>query len=207
MGGIPSQRLGRDDSDEQSLDVWARVQRVQAGDMEAFGPIYSLYVGKIFRYVLFRVGNRPLAEDLTSETFAKALRSIGSFTWQGRDFGAWLNTIARNLIADHFKSGRYRLEVTLGDVCADAGETSDDRVYMQPEASTLESMDSAALLKLVAGLKGDQRLCIELRFLRQLSVAETAEAMGKNQGAIKALTYRAMRSLTRVGGSALAVSS
>src|SRR4029450_9068296 len=61
-------------------------------------------------------GNRQLAEDLTADTFLRALKRIGSFTWQGRDPGAWLVTIARNLVADHFKSGRYRLEVTTGDV-------------------------------------------------------------------------------------------
>jgi RNA polymerase sigma-70 factor (ECF subfamily) len=70
----------------------------------------------VFRFVYFRVGNRQLAEDLTSDTFLRALKRIGSFTWQGRDLGAWLVTIARNLVADHFKSGRYRLEVTTGDV-------------------------------------------------------------------------------------------
>ena len=68
------------------------------------------------RYIYFRVGSHPLAEDLTSETFLRALRRITDFTWQGRDFGAWLVTIARNLVADHFKSGRYRLEITTGEV-------------------------------------------------------------------------------------------
>jgi RNA polymerase sigma-70 factor (ECF subfamily) len=92
------------------------VERAQAGEAEAFGLLYDRYFDTVFRFVYFRVGNRQLAEDLTSDTFLRALKRIGSFTWQGRDLGAWLVTIARNLVADHFKSGRYRLEITTGDV-------------------------------------------------------------------------------------------
>ena len=66
----------------------------------------------VFRYVLFRVGDRELAEDVTSETFLRALRRIASVSYQGRDVGAWFVTIARNLVLDHVKSSRFRLEVT-----------------------------------------------------------------------------------------------
>src|SRR6185312_1266836 len=59
------------------------------GDPEAFGALYDRYVDLVYRYVYYRVGTRALAEDLTSETFLRALRRITSFTWQGRDIGAW----------------------------------------------------------------------------------------------------------------------
>ena len=81
------------------------VARSQAGEPEAFGLLYDRYVDLVYRYIYYRVGSPTLAEDLVSETFLRALRRIDSFTWQGRDFAAWLVTIARNLIADHFKSG------------------------------------------------------------------------------------------------------
>ncbi len=96
--------------------AFALVQRAQAGDADAFGELYDRYVDLVYRYVYYRVASQQLAEDLTSETFLRALRRIGSFTWQGRDVGAWFVTIARNLIADHYKSGRYRLELTTDDV-------------------------------------------------------------------------------------------
>lgn len=65
----------------------------------------------MFRFVVVRVGgDRPLAEDITSETFLRALRGISSARDQGRDVGAWLHVIARNLVADHVKSSRYRRE-------------------------------------------------------------------------------------------------
>ena len=81
------------------------------GDAEAYGQLYDHYVSGVFRFIYYRVSSQQLAEDLTSETFVRALRAIQRFNWQGKDFGAWLTTIARNLVADHFKSSRARLEI------------------------------------------------------------------------------------------------
>ncbi|MEW2381047.1 ECF subfamily RNA polymerase sigma factor, BldN family [Micromonospora sp. NPDC047707] len=190
--GFPS----RPDPSDPATEVWALVERAQAGEAEAFGLIYDRYVDTVFRFVYFRVGNRQLAEDLTSDTFLRALKRIGSFTWQGRDLGAWLVTIARNLVADHFKSGRYRLEVTTGDVL-DA-DREDRGPEGSPEAAVVEHITNVALLSAVKQLNPEQQECIVLRFLQGFSVAETARAMGKNEGAIKALQYRAVRALARL---------
>ena len=97
-------------------EIKALVLRAREGEAEAFGALYDRYVELVYRYVYYRVGSHPLAEDLTSETFLRALRRLGSFTWQGKDVGAWFVTIARNLVADHYKSSRYRLELTTDDV-------------------------------------------------------------------------------------------
>ncbi|MFC4019626.1 ECF subfamily RNA polymerase sigma factor, BldN family [Micromonospora sp. GCM10011542] len=190
--GFPS----RPDPSDPATEVWTLVERAQAGEAEAFGLIYDRYVDTVFRFVYFRVGNRQLAEDLTSDTFLRALKRIGSFTWQGRDLGAWLVTIARNLVADHFKSGRYRLEVTTGDVL-DA-DREDRGPEGSPEAAVVEHITNVALLTAVKQLNPEQQECIVLRFLQGFSVAETARAMGKNEGAIKALQYRAVRALARL---------
>jgi RNA polymerase sigma-70 factor (ECF subfamily) len=168
------------------------VERAQTGDAEAFGELYDRYVDQVYRYIVYRVGSTQLAEDLTSETFLRALRRIGSFTWQGRDVGAWFVTIARNLIADHYKSGRYRLEMTTDDVSSSAPAISG------PEAEVLESMQNKVLLEAIKKLNAEQQECVVLRFLQSLSVAETAAIMGKNEGAIKALQYRAIRTLGRL---------
>lgn len=168
------------------------VERAQSGEAEAFGRLYDHYSDTVYRYIYYRVGGRATAEDLTSETFLRALRRIGTFTWQGRDFGAWLVTIARNLVADHFKSSRFRLEVTTGEML-DANE-----VERSPEDSVLESLANSALLDAVRRLNPQQQECVTLRFLQGLSVAETARVMGKNEGAIKTLQYRAVRTLARL---------
>jgi RNA polymerase sigma-70 factor (ECF subfamily) len=186
----------RPDPNDAAAEVWALVEQAQAGDAEAFGLIYDRYMDTVFRFIYFRVGNRPLAEDLTSDTFLRALKHIGSFTWQGRDLGAWLVTIARNLVADHFKSGRYRLEVTTGDVL-DA-EREDQGPEGSPEAAVVDHITNVALLTAVKQLNPEQQECIVLRFFQGFSVAETAQAMGKNEGAIKALQYRAVRALARL---------
>jgi RNA polymerase sigma-70 factor (ECF subfamily) len=186
----------RPDPGDAAAEVWALIERAQAGDGAAFGLLYDRYFDTVFRFVYFRVGNRQLAEDLTADTFLRALKRIGSFTWQGRDLGAWLVTIARNLVADHFKSGRYRLEVTTGDVL-DA-DTADRGPEGSPELAVVDHITNMALLTAVRQLNPEQQECIVLRFLQGFSVAETAQAMGKNEGAIKALQYRAVRALHRL---------
>jgi RNA polymerase sigma-70 factor (ECF subfamily) len=190
--GFPS----RPDPNDPANEVWTMVERAQRGETAAFGEIYDRYVDTVFRFIYFRVGNRPLAEDLTSDTFLRALKRIGSFTWQGRDLGAWLVTIARNLVADHFKSGRYRLEVTTGDVL-DA-DREDRGPEGSPESAVVDHITNVTLLTAVKQLNPEQQECIVLRFLQGFSVAETAQTMGKNEGAIKALQYRAVRALHRL---------
>jgi len=185
-----------DDTDFTAPDptVADLVARSQSGEAEAFGLLYDRYVDLVYRYIYYRVGSPTLAEDLVSETFLRALRRIDSFTWQGRDFAAWLVTIARNLIADHFKSGRYRLEITTEDILESGPAQTTDG----PESLVLDSLTNATLLSAVKKLNPEQQECIVLRFLQGLSVNETALAMGKNDGAIKALQYRAVRALARL---------
>ena len=173
----------------QGVDVWALVHRAQAGDAEAFGELYDHYVTMVHRYVYHRVGDRATAEDVTSETFVRALRRIDSLSFQGRDVGAWLVTIARNIIRDHVKSSRYRLEVTTADM-RDA-----DRATDGPEDAVVAHLANRELLACVQQLGSEQQECIVLRFIHGLSVSETAEIMGKKEGAIKALQHRAVRRL------------
>jgi RNA polymerase sigma-70 factor (ECF subfamily) len=193
----PADGPDRSDFEEAAAaEVRELVARAQAGDAEAFGLIYDRYVETVYRFVYFRVGNRQLAEDLTADTFLRALNHIGSFTWQGRDLRAWLVTIARNRVADHFKSGRYRLEFSAGDVL-DA-DREDRAPEGSPEDAVVEHITNVTLLGAVTRLNPEQQECVVLRFLQGFSVAETAEAMGKSQGAIKALQYRAVRALARL---------
>jgi len=186
----------RPDPGSAAAEVWALVERAQAGDAYAFGLIWDRYMDTVFRFAYFRVGNRQLAEDITSDTFLRAFKRIGSFAWQGRDLGAWLVTIARNLVADHFKSGRYRLEVTVGDML-DA-DKEDHGPESRPESAVLDHITNVALLTAIKELNPEQQECIVLRFLQGFSVTETAQTMGKNEGAIKALQYRAVRALARL---------
>ena len=177
---------------EVDTAAWELVAAAQQGDQAAFGQLYDRYVDVVFRFILFRVGDRPLAEDLTSETFLRALRRISSVSYQGRDVGAWFVTIARNLVLDHVKSSRYRLEMTTADIL---DSSADDR---GPEHEVVEEATATELMRCVAQLGRDQQECIMLRFMQGLSVSETAAVMGRNEGAVKALQHRAVRRLAQL---------
>lgn len=179
----------RDEAEQARIE--ALVSLAQGGDREAFAQLYDAYVDTVFRYVLVRVGQRPLAEDLTSETFIRALRRIDTFAWQGRDIAAWFVTIARNLIADHVKSARFRFEVTTADM-RDA-----DRRVDAPDDEVLARLRDERLVEAIKGLGPDQAECITLRFLQGLSLADTAKVLGKSEGAVKQLQLRATRSLRK----------
>jgi RNA polymerase sigma-70 factor (ECF subfamily) len=175
-----------------TVDTWAVVARAQSGDADAFAELYERYRDTVFRFVYFRVGSRPLAEDLAQEVWVRALRRIGSVQYQGLDIAAWLITVARHLTADHYKSGRYRLEVLTGDVLGADDPASDD-----PAASTANYLDARVLMAAIQRLGDEQRRCLELRFLRGYSTEETAQQMGKTYMAVKTLQYRAVRALAR----------
>jgi RNA polymerase sigma-70 factor (ECF subfamily) len=182
---------------EEHTEIWELVARAQAGDGEAFGQLYDRYVDTVFRFIYFRVNDRTLAEDFTSETFLRALRRIETISYQGRDIGAWFVTIARNIVLDHLKSARARLEVTTGDTIE-----GNDRAP-SPELAVIEALTSDTLMAAVRKLGEEQRECVMLRFIQGLSVSETASVMGKNDGAIKALQHRAIRKLADLlGGEA-----
>ena len=170
----------------------ALVELARSGDKEAFGQLYDHYQPSVYRFLYYRVGSTTLAEDLTAETFFRALRSMHSFRWQGKDFGAWLMTIARNLTADHFKAGRTRLEQTTEDM------QTLDSTSESPEIEVLSSLTNEALLRALGELPTEQRECLIMRFLQGLSIAETAEILGRSSGAVKQLQLRGVRNLAKL---------
>ena len=178
--------------DAEQVRVVALVDLARGGDTDAFADLYDRYVGVVYRYVFHRVGSHSLAEDLTSETFLRALRAIRGFSWQGRDIGAWFTTIARNLITDHVKSSRFRLEVTTADLL------DMDRGTAGPEDDVLSRLEAERLMAAVRSLAPQQQECIALRFLHGFSVAETARVLGRSEGAVKQLQLRAVRTLARL---------
>ena len=170
----------------------ALVELARAGDKEAFGLLYDHYQSSVYRFLYYRTRSQTLAEDLTSETFFRALRSMNGFRWQGKDFGAWLMTIARNLTTDHFKAGRTRLESTTEDM------NTLDTTTEGPESAVLASLTNEALLSALSELPTEQRECLVMRFLQGLSIAETAEVLERSAGAVKQLQLRGVRNLARI---------
>ena len=170
----------------------ALVELARGGDSEAFGLLYDHYQSSVYRFLFYRTRSSPLAEDLTSETFFRALRSMNSFRWQGKDFGAWLMTIARNLATDHFKAGRTRLELATEDMGLHDDATEG------PESMVLAGLTNEILLKALTELPSEQRDCLVMRFLQGMSIAETAAVLGRSDGAVKQLQLRGVRNLAKL---------
>ncbi len=181
-----------EDSEEDRTRLIALVELARKGDSEAFGLLYDHYQGAVYRFLFYRTRSQTLAEDLASETFFRALRSMTNFRWQGKDFGAWLMTIARNLATDHFKAGRTRLEMTTEDM----GQHDDSTEG--PESLVLASLTNEMLLQALTELPDEQRDCLVMRFLQGMSIAETAAVLGRSDGAVKQLQLRGVRNLAKL---------
>ncbi|AOS61307.1 sigma-70 family RNA polymerase sigma factor [Actinoalloteichus hymeniacidonis] len=177
---------------EPEPDAWKLVLAAQTGDPVAFAALYRRYAGLVHRYTLHRTGDHGLAEDLTSETFLRALRRIGTLRYQGRDPGAWLVTIARNLVFDHLKSSRHRLEVPTEDPNT---RLLSQHWALDPEQQVIARLTLIEVTGQLGRLVADQQECLRLRFLQGLSVAETAHRLGRNEAAVRALQQRAVRRL------------
>jgi RNA polymerase sigma-70 factor (ECF subfamily) len=170
----------------------ALVELARQGDADAFGLLYDHYQSSVYRFLFYRTRSSTLAEDLASETFFRALRSMNNFRWQGKDFGAWLMTIARNLATDHFKAGRTRLELTTEDMGLHDDATDG------PESMVLAGLTNEILLRALTELPPEQRDCLVMRFLQGMSIAETAAVLGRSDGAVKQLQLRGVRNLAKL---------
>jgi RNA polymerase sigma-70 factor, ECF subfamily len=150
-------------------------------DPSRFAELYEQHFDRVYAYVMRRVGNRQEAEDITSEVFHQALEKIGSFEWRGVPFAAWLLRIAANASADRWRQ-RAREQ---GNPGKEAGEEFDFD----------QANESARLFAMVRELPIEQRLVVEMRFAEEKSIKEIAETIGKTEGAVKQLQFRAIRSL------------
>ncbi len=166
------------------------VQRAQEGDLEAFSMLYEGHFDKVYRYLALRVRDRSEAEDMAQQVFVKAFEALPTFKWRGAPFAAWLFRIARNQVVDaHRKSGKDS-KTSLEDVTLLSAENIENKIEEKIAVETVV----AASKKLTRA----QRDVLALRFAAEMSIAETAKIMGKNEGAIKALQHSAVNALRRV---------
>lgn len=169
-------------------DSWVLVRAAQRGDATAFAELYVRFVGDVYAFVRSRVGDRHLAEDITSETFARALRGLESLEYCGRGALAWFITIARNIVFDHAKSSRARHEVVVDRM-------PDGCVAKTPEELVVVDAARIELVRCLDQLGDDQRMCVVLRFFYGFSVSETAQILNREAPALRALQHRAIRRL------------
>jgi RNA polymerase sigma-70 factor (ECF subfamily) len=178
--------------DDETLD--RLVTDAKRGDREAFGRIFDVYAVPIHRFIASRVNRPSDAEDLTQLVFVKALEALPRYEARGIPFGGWLFRLARNAIIDQIRTRRDHLSL----VVAVTRETDD----AGPEARAALKDDLDEVARALAGLTDDQREVIELRFFAGLSVLETAVAMGRQEGTVRGLQFRALAALRRALGIA-----
>lgn len=173
-----------DAHDETSLLVLA-----QAGNAEAFGELYDRHSAMIYRYLFSKTSTSCVAEDLTSETFLRALRGLARLSPENTTFGAWLITIARNLVNDHYRSGWTRLAIVTDEIEPQADQCPG------PEQLAVAALTASSVRAVIRELPDDQRECLILRFFTGLSISETAQVLDRSEGAVKQLQWRATRRL------------
>ncbi len=150
-------------------------------DPEYFADLYESYIDKIYRFIFYRVHHKETAEDLTSQTFMKALQGIKSF--KGGSFSSWLYRIARNTLIDHYRTGKK--DIGIEQVPEMAGEEDPPRI-----AGARIGLERVR--KYIDNLPGDQRDIVMMRVWDELSYKEIAEVMGKKEGACKVAFSRAI---------------
>jgi RNA polymerase sigma-70 factor (ECF subfamily) len=165
------------------------ITRARTGDVEAVGRLYDQHHAEIFRYLWARVGERPLAEDLTGDVFMRMLMALPRYRPGAAPFRAWLYQIARNLLIDHFRKTGKRTMVSLQHA-ETLNDDAPDVVTVVDRHLTMEQIHRA-----LTRLDETQREVVTLRFLSGLSLREVAETLGKTEPAIKALQHRGLAAL------------
>jgi RNA polymerase sigma-70 factor (ECF subfamily) len=165
------------------------VQQAKSGDADAFGQLFDNYHEPIYRYVASRVHRPTDAEDLTQTVFVKALEALPRYEARGVPFGGWLFRLARNAVIDFVRTRHDHVDLDAVGQRSAAEAQPDELIVIRDE---IEAVGIA-----LAALTNEQREAIAMRFFAGLSAREAAEAMGKQEGTVRGLQFRAIAALRR----------
>lgn len=169
-----------------NLNQERRLIEAAQNDPNRFAELYESNFHRVYAFVARRVNSRDEAQDITAEVFHQALRNLGRFQWRGVPFAAWLLRIAANTLADRWQRAARGVEVPA------------DEAQMESAAISVEDPEverRAMLFQLVDRLPAEQRLVIMRRFVDQKSIREIAQELGRSEGAVKQLQFRALETL------------
>lgn len=178
MTRVPAEQVARLASQASCLDV------------AAFGDLYRLYSSDVLRYMRSRVPRSQEAEDLANTVFEKAFAAMDRYEPSPAQFSTWLYTIARNLVIDYYRRRRLPLAEEAEMLDGPGVERQDD-----PADALLADERRRGLYQAVLALTDEQRVVIGCRFFYNLPINEVAAFLGKTEGAVKALQFRALRKM------------
>ena len=186
------------DSSESALQdgelVRTLVARAIRRDREAFAALYELYFERIYRYARLKVGDQAEAEDITAAVFLNAWRAVDRFAPQGENaFLAWLFRLTHNALID-----RYRRQRNVGSLDAVDESALPLEAHFNPEAMLEWQVTVDELQHALQALTEEQREVVLLRFVEGLSAREVGEIMGKQEGTVRGMQFRAIEALRRV---------
>lgn len=165
------------------------VRQAKAGDSDSFAQLYDAYVERVYRYVYFRVTDNMTAEDLTSQVFLKAWEHLDRYQQGGSPFLAWLYTIARNQVIDHYRTHKETVPLEDAASIAAEGRALDEEVQ---EAFNLDAMRDALQF-----LTEEQQQVLILKFIADLPTKAIAKTMDLSEGAIRAVQMRALQTMAK----------
>jgi len=166
------------------------VARAKA-DREAFGALYDRYVDQVYQFTYRRVKDHTIAEEITARVFFRALEQLPRFEWRGIPFGGWLIRIAANLIHDHH--GNAQRHVSLREWAEDGIEMAASDPSVEEQSATRQA--ASMLWHTVAALPMAEQQVVVYRFARDMSIREIATSLGRTEGAVKQLLFRAVKRL------------
>jgi RNA polymerase sigma-70 factor, ECF subfamily len=156
------------------------INKAKQGDKQAMVKLYQAYMRPLYRFVRYKVASDAVAEDIVSETYTRAFEKLDTFAGKST-FKSWLYTIAYNLIVDWYKQKSKQQIIDL------------DLLPAAEPNQQASQVDSKLLLEVLSQLPGNYKQVLELRFLFNSSIKETAEIMQLTIGNIKVLQLRALR--------------
>ena len=175
---------------ELDLELRGIITRAKSGDAGAFGELYSRYASLILRYLYARLREQESAQDLTQEVFVRVIKGIGGFEFRGeKSFLGWLYTIAGNVLIGQARRKRA-ISTPLDDSLELVDPHGQDAVH--------SIFDRVALQQALAQLTEDQQQVLALKFFADMTNQEIAAALGRTEGAVKALQHRALHALQQI---------
>ena len=175
---------------KESLRIVDLVERSKENDEDAFGELYSLYVDSIYRYIYIKIKVSHEAEDLVQQVFLKAWSSIRTFKYEKFPFSSWLYRIAHNQVIDYYRSRKKSNLSIKEEIIVDSSDN--------PAISQDQKSDKRELERAIRNLPENQQQVIILKFIEELDNKEIAKIIGKSEGAIRVLQYRALKMLKKI---------